>query len=41
MNNPETADMANRCPLSWPEQRWNLILFAVCTGTQYFAAPVL
>ena len=27
--------------LSWPEQRRNLILFAVCTGTQYLAAPVL
>jgi MFS family permease len=29
------------CPLSWPQQRQNLILFAVCTGTQYLAAPVL
>lgn len=29
------------CALSWPEQRRNLILFAVCTGTQYLAAPVL
>ncbi len=29
------------CALSWPEQRRNLILFAVCTGTQYLAAPIL
>lgn len=29
------------CGLSWPEQRRNLILFALCTGTQYLAAPVL
>ncbi|MBI5757628.1 MAG: hypothetical protein HZA46_03825 [Planctomycetales bacterium] len=29
------------CPLSWPEQRRNLILFAACTGMQYLAAPVL
>lgn len=29
------------CSLSWPQQRRNLILFAVCTGTQYLAAPVL
>src|SRR3954462_6404654 len=29
------------CPLSWPEQRINLIVFATCTGTQYLAAPVL
>jgi hypothetical protein len=29
------------CPLSWPEQRRNLILFAACTGLQYLAAPVL
>jgi MFS family permease len=29
------------CPLSWPEQRRNLILFAICTGTQYLAAPIL
>ncbi len=35
------SSTANRCPLSWPEQRWNLILFALCTGTQYLAAPVL
>ncbi len=29
------------CPLSWPEQRRNLVLFASCTGMQYLAAPVL
>lgn len=29
------------CGLAWPEQRRNLILFALCTGTQYLAAPVL
>jgi MFS family permease len=29
------------CPLDWPEQRRNLILFALCTGMQYLAAPVL
>jgi MFS family permease len=29
------------CPLPWPQQRRNLILFAVCTGMQYLAAPVL
>lgn len=29
------------CPLAWPQQRRNLILFAVCTGMQYLAAPVL
>src|SRR5947199_9924450 len=29
------------CPLTWPEQRRNLILFACCTGMQYLAAPVL
>lgn len=29
------------CPLSWPEQRRNLILFACCTGMQYLAAPAL
>ena len=34
-------DAPQTCSLSWPEQRWNLILFAICTGTQYLAAPVL
>jgi MFS family permease len=33
----ETED----CPLSWPQQRRNLILFAACTGMIYLAAPVL
>ncbi|MEX0729006.1 MAG: hypothetical protein WD065_22215, partial [Planctomycetaceae bacterium] len=28
------------CPLSWPEQRRNLILFACCTGLQYLCAPI-
>ena len=41
MSELPTADSPQTCPLSWPEQRWNLILFAVCTGTQYLAAPVL
>ncbi len=36
---PETP--VDPCPLSWPEQRRNLILFACCTGMQYLAAPVL
>ncbi len=29
------------CPLAWPQQRRNLVLFAACTGMQYLAAPVL
>src|SRR5262245_61093873 len=38
-----SADAASSatCPLSWPQQRRNLILFAACTGMQYLAAPVL
>lgn len=36
-----TSDASQTCSLSWPQQRWNLILFALCTGTQYLAAPVL
>ena len=36
-----TVEPSSACPLTWPQQRWNLILFAVCTGTQYLAAPVL
>ena len=32
---------ADACPLSWPQQRRNLVLFASCTGMQYLAAPVL
>lgn len=33
--------IADACPLSWPDQRRNLVLFASCTGMQYLAAPVL
>ena len=29
------------CPLAWPQQRRNLMVFAGCTGLQYLAAPVL
>lgn len=29
------------CPLTWPQQRRNLLLFAACTAMQYLAAPVL
>jgi len=32
---------ADACPLTWPQQRRNLVLFAACTGMQYLAAPVL
>ncbi len=35
------AGTSSGCPLTWSQQRWNLLLFAVCTGAQYFAAPVL
>ena len=41
MSELPTNDSPATCALSWPEQRRNLILFAVCTGTQYLAAPVL
>lgn len=41
MTEPLTAIRATQCPLSWSEQRQNLILFAVCTALQYLAAPVL
>lgn len=41
MSKLPTNESPATCALSWPEQRWNLILFAVCTGTQYLAAPVL
>ena len=37
----ETGSTIQTCPLSWPEQRRNLILFAGCTSMQYLAAPVL
>ena len=29
------------CPLTGPEQRRNLLLFALCVGLEYLAAPVL
>ena len=40
---PSDADAAPsaRCPLDWPRQRRNMVLFASCTGLQYLAAPVL
>ena len=41
MSDLPAADTSTTCSLSWPEQRRNLILFALCTGTQYLAAPVL
>ena len=37
----QTERPAETCALSWPEQRRNLILFALCTGMQYMMAPVL
>jgi MFS family permease len=38
----ETDRNADRaCPLSWPEQRRNLVLFALSIGMNYLAAPVL
>lgn len=36
-----TAQSPDACPLAWPQQRRNLVLFAACTGMQYLAAPVL
>ncbi len=30
-----------RCPLPWKDQRRNLTIFALCTGMQYLAAPLL
>lgn len=41
MSDFPVTESTQNCPLSWPEQRRNLILFAVCTGIQYLAAPVL
>lgn len=41
MSDPSVDGVSGRCPLLWRDQRWNLILFAICTGTQYLAAPVL
>lgn len=40
-NEPGERVGTDSCPLDWPDQRRNLILFAACTGTQYLAAPVL
>lgn len=37
----KATEFADKCPLTWPQQRRNLILFAACTGMQYLAAPVL
>ena len=41
MSKQPTAETLSVCSLTWPDQRWNLILFAVCTGLQYLTAPVL
>ncbi len=41
MSEADSKSLANVCPLSWPEQRRNLVLFACCTGMQYLAAPAL
>lgn len=42
MKEVTSAELSSEtCPLTWPEQRRNMILFAACTGLQYFAAPVL
>lgn len=41
MTSSPVETIADTCPLSWPDQRRNLILFASCTGMQYLAAPVL
>ena len=41
MSEQAAETTSTNCGLSWPEQRRNLILFALCTGTQYLAAPVL
>jgi len=42
MSEPEFDNAASRtCPLSWPQQRRNLILFALSIGMNYLAAPVL
>ncbi len=41
MTQSPPARTSTECLLTWPQQRWNLILFAVCTGMQYLAAPVL
>ncbi|WP_010584343.1 hypothetical protein [Schlesneria paludicola] len=41
MSPSPAADPLQTCSLTWPAQRWNLLLFAACTGMQYLAAPVL
>ncbi len=41
MTAPSADQVLDACPLSWPQQRRNLVLFASCTGMQYLAAPVL
>ncbi|MEO8496233.1 MAG: hypothetical protein ABI614_14280 [Planctomycetota bacterium] len=41
MAEPSAAQPRDACPLLWPDQRRNLVLFASCTGMQYLAAPVL
>ena len=42
MNDQPANDvLTDNCPLAWPDQRRNLILFAACTGMQYLAAPIL
>lgn len=41
LNQVDVVESTSDCPLPWPTQRRNLILFALCTGMQYFAAPVL
>ncbi|MCA9117914.1 MAG: hypothetical protein KDA79_22740, partial [Planctomycetaceae bacterium] len=38
---PDRSPAEGGCPLPWPAQRRNLMVFAGCTGLQYFAAPVL
>ncbi|MFO0901931.1 MAG: hypothetical protein U0939_02960 [Pirellulales bacterium] len=40
-NDSPVGESLLTCPLSWPEQRRNLTLFALCTGMQYLAAPVI
>ena len=40
-NESEKKAVTDTCPLGWPDQRRNLILFAACTGMQYLAAPVV
>ncbi len=41
MTDPTSKNSLDACPLSWPEQRRNLVLFASCTGMQYLAAFVI